>query len=125
MKNALNWFELPALDFTRARKFYETLFNYSMPVIIDEENFKMGLLPADAEATGGAIVFNTGYYQPAGTAGPLIYLNANPDLSVVLQRVEPAGGKILIEKRQVSVQFGYMAIFTDSEGNRLALHSKS
>ncbi|MBC7829408.1 MAG: hypothetical protein H7122_16795 [Chitinophagaceae bacterium] len=29
--NAINWFEIPVADFDRARKFYETIFNYQMP----------------------------------------------------------------------------------------------
>jgi len=29
--NALNWFEIPVADFDRAKKFYETIFNYQMP----------------------------------------------------------------------------------------------
>lgn len=125
MKNLMTWFEIPVLDFARAKRFYEQLFNYTMPVIIDEKNFKMGLLPAETADAGGAIVLNTDFYQPSSTNGPLIYLNANPDLAILLERLIPAGGKILIEKRQVSPQFGFMAVFIDSEGNRIALHSKS
>ena len=29
--NALNWFEIPVADFARAKKFYETIFDYQMP----------------------------------------------------------------------------------------------
>lgn len=123
MKNALNWFEIPAADFERAKKFYEHIFNYQMTVIVNEETFKMGLLPADANGVGGAVVWHTAFYKPSNNEGALVYLNANPDLAAVLDRVETAGGKIVIAKRQVSPQFGYMAVFTDSEGNRLALHS--
>lgn len=122
MNNAMTWFEIPVLDFARAKKFYEQLFNYSMSVIIDEKKFKMGLLPTEG---GGAIVWNTDFYQPSSTAGMLIYLDANPDLAILLERIVHAGGKTLIEKRLVSPQFGCMAVFIDSEGNRMALHSKS
>ncbi|MEO6168826.1 MAG: VOC family protein [Chitinophagales bacterium] len=123
MKNALNWFEIPAMDFDRAKKFYEHIFDYQMPVIVNEESFKMGLLPSDANGVGGAVVWHPAFYIPTSTNGLLVYLNANPDAAAVLERVEPAGGKIVIAKRQISLQFGYMAVFTDSEGNRLALHS--
>ncbi|MEP7127696.1 MAG: VOC family protein [Chitinophagales bacterium] len=123
MKNALNWFEIPALDFQRAKNFYETVFDFQMPVIINEENFKMGLLPADAAAVGGAIVWNINSYKPSSSDGVLIYLNANPDLEIMQQRIEKAGRKMMITKRQISAEFGFMAVFNDSEGNRLALHS--
>ena len=123
MKNALNWFEIPAADFDRAKQFYEHIFNYQMIVIVNEETFKMGLLPAGADSVGGAIVWHPAFYKPGNSEGLLVYLNANPDLAAVLERVETAGGKIVIAKRQISPQFGHMAVFTDSEGNRLALHS--
>lgn len=123
MKNALNWFEIPVTDFNRAKKFYETIFNYHMMVLDLGENFKMGYLPADQQAVGGTIVFHPGIYIPSSTDGPMIYLNGNPDLDEFLNRVEVAGGKVLFTKRQISPQFGYMGIFIDTEGNRMALHS--
>jgi predicted enzyme related to lactoylglutathione lyase len=60
--------------------------------------------------------------MPTGE-GTLVYLNGGKDLRVVLQRVEPAGGKILQEKTLVAPDLGYFAIFRDTEGNRVALHS--
>ncbi|MBA3647299.1 MAG: VOC family protein [Chitinophagales bacterium] len=125
MKNALNWFELPAGNFERAKKFYEDIFNYKMFVLDLGSNFKMGFLPFEEKSIGGAVVWNEGFYKPGATEGPLVYLNGNPDLIIILNHVETAGGKIIIPKRQVSPQFGYMAVFIDSEGNRVALHSNS
>ena len=72
---------------------------------------------------GGALVYNAQFYKPSMTDGPLIYLNANPDVQNVLNKVESAGGKILVPKTQISEDYGYMAMFVDSEGNRIALHS--
>jgi predicted enzyme related to lactoylglutathione lyase len=82
------------------------------------------MLPGDQEGVSGAIIWSDAY-KPSATEGVLVYLNGNPDLQEVLSRVESAGGKILIEKRQISPQFGYMATLIDSEGNRIALHSNS
>jgi predicted enzyme related to lactoylglutathione lyase len=45
------------------------------------------------------------------------------DLSIELGKVEKSGGKILLPKTQISEEVGYMALFSDSEGNRIALHS--
>jgi predicted enzyme related to lactoylglutathione lyase len=55
----------------------------------------------------------------------LVYLNANPDLQDVLDRVERAGGKIMVPKTQISPEYGYMAVIIDTEGNRIAFHSIS
>jgi predicted enzyme related to lactoylglutathione lyase len=123
MKNAINWFEIAVMDFERARIFYETVLGSTINVLNLGEGFKMGLLGADPDGVGGAIVWHAaGFYKPSAD-GALIYLNGDPDLSVMLDRVETAGGKIVIAKRQISEEFGYMGIFTDSEGNRIALHS--
>lgn len=123
--NALNWFEIPVADFDRAKKFYETIFNYQMP-----ENqlgsARMGFLLFDfqAQKVGGAIVHNPGFYTPQAN-GTLVYLNCQPDLEPVLNRVEKAGGKVLQGKMQISSeqQLGYWAVILDVEGNRVALHS--
>lgn len=123
MKHAVNWFEIPVLDFDRARSFYEFIFNYKMSIPVNEANIKMGLLPAEPDAVNGSIVWHTDFYKPSAEAGPLLYLNGNPDLNSIQERIVAGGGKLLIAKRQVSQQFGYMAVFMDSEGNRLALHS--
>jgi len=44
-------------------------------------------------------------------------------VQVVLDRIEKAGGKIIVPKTQISPEHGYMAVFIDTEGNRIALHS--
>ena len=123
--NALNWFEIPVADFDRAKQFYETLFNYQMP-----ENqmwsARMGFFLFDfqTQKVGGAIVYNPSFYTPQAN-GTLVYLNCQPDLQPVLDRVETAGGKILQGKLEISSdqQLGYWAVILDSEGNRVALHS--
>jgi predicted enzyme related to lactoylglutathione lyase len=72
---------------------------------------------------GGALCHNKDFYKPSLTDGPLIYLNGNPDVQNVLDRVEAAGGKVLVPKTQISPEYGYMAVIIDTEGNRIALHS--
>ncbi|HKP32865.1 MAG TPA: VOC family protein [Chitinophagaceae bacterium] len=121
--HALNWFEIPVNDFDRAKKFYETIFDYQMP-----ENqmgpAKMGFLLYDFQngGRGGAIVHNPEFYTPSKN-GSLIYLNCDPDLSVVLEKVAAAGGMITQEKALIGPNLGYWALIEDSEGNRVALHS--
>ena len=120
MKNAINWFEIPVRDFDRAKKFYETILNYQMKTQ-EFGSDKLGFLPSDREALGGAI-YHGESYKPSND-GVVIYINGNPDLAEIEKRIEPAGGKVVLSKRQISPEIGYMAIFIDSEGNRIALHS--
>lgn len=124
MKNAISWFEIPASDLERAQKFYETIFNISMQAM-DMPNIKMRMFPLDdmMNGVGGALVDSGGFHKPSLTDGPLIYLNANPDLQAVLNKVEAAGGKIMVPKTEISPEYGFMAVLIDTEGNRIALHA--
>ncbi len=124
MKHAISWFEIPTKDIDRAQQFYETIFEMKM-VPLDNPALKMRLFPLDDVMTGvgGSIVQTEGYHVPSATDGPLIYLDANPDVNTVINRVEAAGGKVLVPKTQISEDYGYMAVFLDTEGNRIALHS--
>jgi len=122
-KNAISWFEIPAADLSRAQKFYEMIFDITM-IPMDTPNIKMRMFPLqDMMGVGGALVHNADFYKPSATEGPLIYLNANPDVQLVLDKVETVGGKIMVPKTQISPEYGYMAVLMDTEGNRIALHS--
>lgn len=123
MKNAINWFEIPANDIERAKKFYEAIFGFEMHELDIGDGLRMALFPAESGTVGGTIIQNEDWYKPSDSKGPLLYLNANPDLQTVLDRVEAAGGKISIPKRLITEENGYMAVIMDSEGNRVALHS--
>ncbi len=124
MDNAINWFEIPATDLNRATKFYETILGVQLAPL-DLPNIKMRMFPLDDMMTGvgGAVVDSGGFHKPSATDGPLIYLNGNPDVQIVLDKVEAAGGKISVPKTQISPEYGYMAVIIDTEGNRIALHS--
>jgi predicted enzyme related to lactoylglutathione lyase len=121
--HAISWFEIPTTDLKRAQKFYEQILEVQM-IPMDLGNFKMCMFPIeDQSGVGGALCHSPGFYQPSATDGPLVYLNANPDVQIVLDRVEKAGGKILVPKTQISPEYGYMAVISDTEGNRVAFHS--
>jgi uncharacterized protein len=124
MNNAISWFEIPTTDINRAQKFYETIFGISM-IPMEMPNIKMRMFPLDdmMVQVGGALVDSGGFHKPSVTDGPLIYLNANPDVQNVLDKVEAAGGKIMVPKTAISPEYGNMAVFIDTEGNRVALHS--
>jgi uncharacterized protein len=122
-KNAISWFEIPSTDLNRAQKFYETIFGISL-TSMDLANIKMRMFPLeDMMGVGGAIVDSGGFHKPSATDGPLIYLNANPDVQNVLDKVEAAGGQIMVPKTEISPDYGYMAVIVDTEGNRIGFHS--
>ena len=121
MKNAINWFEIPVTNFTRAKKFYETILATEI-MEMPFPNGKYGMLPADMMngGVGGGLVQGEGF-EPS-EKGTIVYLNGGEDLSLALSRVEQAGGKIVLPKTSIG-QNGFMAHFIDTEGNRVALHS--
>jgi predicted enzyme related to lactoylglutathione lyase len=125
MEHAVSWFEIPASDINRAKAFYETILDTNLIVLDMGDEFKMAMFPGDETSVSGALVYNESWYRPSNTHGPLVYLNANPDLQTVQDRIEAAGGTVTIPKRQISPDHGYMAVFEDSEENRIALHSNS
>lgn len=122
-KNAISWFEIPTIDIERAKNFYEKIFDIKM-ITMDTANLQMRLFPIENMMNiGGSLVCHKDFYKPSSTEGPLIYLNGNPDVQLILDKIENAGGKILVPKTQISPEYGYMAVFIDTEGNRIALHS--
>lgn len=124
MDNAISWFEIGTTDLDRATKFYEAIFGIKLNPM-DLPNIKMRMFPIDdmMKGIGGALVDSRGFHKPSATDGPLIYLNGNPDVQKVLDKVEAAGGKIMVPKTEISSEFGYMAVILDTEGNRIGLHS--
>lgn len=85
----------------------------------------MGWFPADHGLPGasGSLIQNKDWYKPSESDGVLIYFNSI-DVQNELDRIASSGGKIVQEKTQISPDIGYMAVFLDTEGNRIALHSR-
>lgn len=119
--NAIEWFEIPVLDFPRAKLFYNAIFDFEMPEMQMGPNTMGFLLHEQGKGVGGAIIHGDGYVP--SVQGSIVYLSGGSDLSVVLSRVETAGGSVLVGKTQVSPEHGYFAHFLDSEGNRVGLYS--
>jgi uncharacterized protein len=123
MQHAISWFEIPSTNLERATRFYETIFAVQL-IAVDTPNIRMRMFPLeDMSGIGGAVVDSGGFHKPSVTDGPLIYLNGNPDLQNILDRVEAAGGRIMVPKTEISPEYGNMAVIIDTEGNRIGLHS--
>ncbi len=123
MQHAISWFEIPSSNLERATKFYETIFGVQL-IAMETPNIRMRLFPLeDMSGIGGAVVDSGGFHKPSSTDGPLIYLNGNPDVQNILDKVEAAGGKIMVPKTEISPEYGHMTVIIDTEGNRIGLHS--
>lgn len=122
--NALNWFEIPVNDTSRAKKFYETIFDVQMETQ-NMMGMEMTFFPYNMTANSGKVSGSLvkGPMHRPSAEGSIVYLNANPSIQTVIDRIEKAGGNVLMPRTQISEDIGYMAFFTDTEGNRIALHA--
>ncbi len=122
--NMVGWFEIPVTDMDRARAFYEAVFEVGIQVHQLGE-LEMGWFPmADGKkGAAGSLVKHPEFYHPSSTAGVVIYFSSK-DVAVSLERVSRAGGRVLQPKKAVGEGYGYMGLFLDTEGNRIALHSQ-
>ena len=124
--NVVGWFEVPVADMGRAISFYSAVFGFTMQRQ-RVGHLDMAWFPFVETGLGapGSLVHNTELYQPS-SKGVLVYFTAHSgDLDNELSRVEAAGGKVLLPKTLITEEIGHMAIFLDSEGNRIALHSRA
>ena len=122
--NALNWFEIPAADISRAKSFYENIFGISMSDTNEMMGMHMSFFPAaDGKVSGGLV--QSDMHKPSQD-GSVVYLNANAaGMENVLEKIPTAGGQVVMPKTQISPEIGFMAFFIDTEGNRVALHSNN
>jgi predicted enzyme related to lactoylglutathione lyase len=124
-RNMIGWFEIPVADMERAMAFYEKVFGVKL------SRNTMGPLDMawfpfleKAEGAAGSLVRHPDHYKPSSDGTLVYFSSAADDLSVELGRVGDAGGKVLMEKKEIAPDIGFMALFLDTEGNRLALHSR-
>lgn len=119
LNDFVSWFEIPALNFDKAVGFYDRIYGINMERVVSGSH-SMAIFPVKG-GVGGAVVNGPGSIP--GQIGPLVYLNGGEDLDAILSKVPDAGGRIIMPKTLINEESGYFAIFVDTEGNKLALHS--
>lgn len=118
-RNAINWFEIPSVQFERAVKFYESILNITMKRL-DFGGVPHAIFPSEENGVGGAIVKSDNNI-PSNT-GTFLFLNCNGMLEEVVGRIENNGGKVILPIVDIGEQ-GSMAYIIDIEGNKIGLHS--
>jgi uncharacterized protein len=119
MKKLVSWVEIPATDFKRAVRFYNTVLGIELQEI-DCGTEKMACFPTGE----GAISFAPGF-NPSKD-GVLVSLNTENDLDGTMRRIEANGGVIVHPKTKIEADNrGYFALFIDCEGNKVGLYGDS
>ena len=121
--NSLNWFEIPALDLSLSQTFYETIFDMKMEnsSMEDTEMAFFPWLPGSGRANGA--IAKSPNHTPS-VEGTIVYLNANPSLGMIVNRIDKAGGKVTIPEMNIG-DHGFIAFFIDPAGNNVGLHANA
>lgn len=120
MNNFVVWFDIPVKNLDRAMKFYSDVMCVELKKMEIGPNKQANFPFTPGVASGSLREIRES--EPSAT-GTMVYLNGGEDLSTPLACVEAAGGKIIKEKTRIG-ENGFMAIFKDTEGNHVALHSR-
>jgi len=121
MKNLVAFFEIPATNFERAVKFYETVLNIQLDGLCDCGTEKMAFFPEEGGQCPGAISWAADLHPSKD--GVLIHLQVE-NLEAAIAAIEKAGGKIIRPKTKIEAEGrGYFALFIDSERNRVGIYS--
>lgn len=117
--NALpTWFEIPVLDMARAKVFYHRVFGWNCDEGADSGELWWALIQGqEGQEYLGALVVGPGYLPSATATLPYF---ASRDLASLLERVEPAGGRVLYGP-DYAEGLGTYAHIMDTEGNRIGL----
>lgn len=120
MGNPGVWMEIPVTDLERAKKFYGAVFGYQFQMN-ESHGYKMAMFTAapDKYGCGGALIQGDSYVPSYD--GAVVYLST-PSIETTLKKVAQAGGKTVQDKKSIG-EYGFIAFFEDSEGNRIALHT--
>ncbi len=117
----ITWFEIPAVDIARAKTFYQTVLGVETQSSPMPTGGVMEMFPMEPGQTGGAIISHPNAKPSAN--GVAVYFFCKDGLDGPLGKVEEAGGQVFMEKTSIG-EFGFIAMFLDTEGNRLGLHSE-
>lgn len=118
--NPVCWFEIPVNDMEKAKKFYESVFDFEL-TFSEMGPYIMAMFPMiqDASGTSGSLMKSEGY-KPSKT-GSLLYFCVD-DIEATLTKVTAGGGITILPKTSIG-EYGFIAHFEDCEGNKVALHS--
>ena len=121
MSNPVVWFEIAATDLERAKKFYSEVFQLEMQYVDmpDSPMYMMGSSAEGIAGASGALVKSSD--NVPSLEGTIVYFYCD-DVGVEASRVEAAGGNLIVPKTSLG-EFGFMAMFIDTEGNKVGMHS--
>jgi predicted enzyme related to lactoylglutathione lyase len=127
-QNVFGWVEIPVNDMDRAVKFYNEVFGFELHRNQMGE-LEMAWFPSSEDPSSpgaaGSLVYHKEFYKPSQDGSLVYFSSPSGNAENELRKVEASGGSVLVPKKLISPDVGYMGVFIDSEGNRVAIHSTS
>ena len=118
LHNRVVWCDIPVADLDRAVACYAAILGCDVST---EQYGDCRFAVIDHEGgNGGCLVIDPAAVTAAG--GILVYFNADGRLTEAVAQAVVHGGTV-VEAPHAIGPHGFRALVTDSEGNRLALHS--
>jgi predicted enzyme related to lactoylglutathione lyase len=118
--NRAVWIDVPVADLDRATAFYAAVLGVGVTKQQYGE-FQFSVIDHQ-DGNGGCLIPNPGQITSAG--GLLVYFNVDGRLPAAVAQVQKLGGQVLEGPHSIGPH-GFRAIVLDSEGNRVALHSRT
>lgn len=123
--NPVGWFEISVEDIDRAVKFYESLFEVKLQKNEASLEFDMRMFPYSEDKMGISGSLVKGEMFKPSQSGTLVYFTTpSGDLNADAKKIEELGGKIVMPRTSIG-EHGFIVIFIDTEGNKVALHSRT
>lgn len=122
--NPVGWFELYVNDMTRAKAFYQAVFQrelFDLPTWPGNDT-QMAVFGMDMEATGAAGALVKSATTPPTPGSTTVYFSC-VDCATEAARAAAAGGTVLEPKTSIG-EYGFYAKVRDTEGNVIGLHSR-
>lgn len=123
-RNLAGWVEIPVTNMKRAKKFYETVFKVKLKKVhVGETDLAMFPFAEKGMGAGVALAYNKKYYKPSKGGLTVYFTTPTGDLDKDLKNAEKAGGKTTLKTTDIG-KHGWVAAFTDTEGNRIHVHMR-
>jgi len=115
MSNRIMWLEIASTDIPASAKFYEDLFDW--PIVRDEQiDYTMTDFERGETGVGFSPVDEA---QGVAPGSVLVYVDVD-DVDAAISRAKELGAPIYLDKTEIPT-VGWMAIFFDPGGNRIAV----
>jgi len=120
MRNPVNWFEIAANDLERAKNFYASVFDATFE-FVDMPDNPMYMFAGNHESPNAMGALVKSEQNNPSNEGTIIYFECE-NLAAEESRVNENGGQVIMPKTSIG-EFGFIAQFIDTEGNRIGIHS--